>query len=170
MKLKTVVRGIFFVLALVTLVFLPFSAQAQNQGDSKLNLKTEGFLVKEVIEEGGEKKEVLEPLPDKVYPGDVIEYKITVENVSDSRLKNVVVRAKIPEGTVYVPGSATGNPEFSIDDGKTFSKEPIKYYVEENGQKIEKVATPDMYTNVRWKIEALKPGESIQLSYRVRVK
>lgn len=135
----------------------------------KLQLKVEGYIVKVIVDEKG-KREELQPLPKKVYPGDVIEYKIVATNTSNEELKNVLIRAKIPKGTVYVAKSATGEPEFSIDGGKTFSKEPVKYYVIENGKKVEKVATPDMYTNIRWKINVLKPNETAEFRYRVRVK
>ncbi|WP_456419132.1 hypothetical protein [Thermovibrio sp.] len=137
--------------------------------EEKLVLKTNGFLVKEVVTQK-EKKEEIVPLPKEVYPGDVIEYRIKASNVSNEDLKNVVIRAKIPEGTTYVSNSASGTPEFSIDKGKTFSKEPVKYTVFVNGKKVIKVATPDMYTNIRWKIPVLKPGEDRVFKYRVQVK
>jgi len=156
-----------FVLTL--LVAFSFASAAFGAGKDKLKLKVEGYLVKVVVN-GKEKKEELQPLPDKVYPGDVIEYKIIATNVSNEELKNVVIKARIPKGTVYVPKSATGEPEFSIDNGKTFSKEPVKYFVVENGKKVEKIATPDMYTNLRWKIDSIKPNETVELTYRVKVK
>jgi len=95
---------------------------------------------------------------------------VIATNEGNAEKKNVVIMAYIPKGTVYVKGSATGNPEFSIDNGKTFSKEPVKYFVIENGKRVEKVATPDMYTNVRWKVKSIKPNESVEFRYRVKVK
>jgi len=167
--MKRLFKSVLFVLGILIVAF-SFTTFALAEKKEKLLLKTEGYLVKVVVGEDGKKKEVLQPLPEKVYPGDIIEYKITATNVSNEDLKNVIIGAKIPKGTVYVPGSATDTPEFSIDGGKTFSKEPVKYYVIENGKKVEKIATPDMYTNIRWKIEILKPSESKEFRYRVQVK
>lgn len=158
-------------LLLLFAILFPIFALASGAlaGKEKLTLKTEGFLVKEVITKEGKKEEIT-PLPEKVYPGDVIEYRIKATNVSDGDLKNIVIGAKIPEGTTYVPGSASDSPEFSIDRGKTFSKEPVKYTVIVDGKKVTKTATPDMYTNIRWRIPVLKPGEEKVFKYRVQVK
>jgi uncharacterized repeat protein (TIGR01451 family) len=100
----------------------------------------------------------------------VIEYRVTAINTSNGDLKDVVIRVKVPAGTSYVPGSASDSPEFSIDGGKSYSPEPVKYVVVENGKKVIKTATPDMYTNLRWKVKVLKPGEEKEFKYRVQVK
>lgn len=150
-------------------VFLFASAISAIAASHPLQLKTQGFLVVTELE-NGKKREVLKPLPEKVYPKDIIEYRITVKNVSKGVLKNVEIKAQIPKSTVYVEHSAAGNPLFSIDGGKTFYPEPVKYKVVENGKEVEKVATPDMYTNVMWKIPQLLPNTSKVLKYRVQVK
>jgi len=168
MKLLFSIRKIPFLLLAVFLVVVSFSISSAATGD-KLSLKAEGYLVKIEITQKG-KEEKLVSLPEKVYPGDVIEYRIKAVNTSDGDLKNIIIGAKIPGGTVYVPGSASDTPEFSIDGGKTFSPEPVKYTVIENGRKVVKVATPDMYTNIRWKIPLLKPGEERVFRYRVQIK
>ena len=156
----------FFILAVFSVFFTLAGVQAASQ---KLELKTQGFLVVNVVEDG-KKKEVLKPLPEKVYPNDIIEYQITAKNVSKEILKDVKVKAQIPASTIYVKSSASGNPEFSIDKGKTFSPEPVKYKAIENGKEVEKVATPDMYTNILWKIPEFSPGEVRIFKYRVKVK
>ena len=156
----------FFILALLSIFLILTVVRAESQ---KLELKTQGFLVVNVIK-NGKKKEVLKPLPERVYPNDVIEYRITAKNISKDILKNVKIRAQIPDSTVYLKSSASGNPEFSIDGGKTFSPEPVKYKVIENGKEVEKIATPDMYTNILWKIPEFLPGELKVLKYRVKVK
>ncbi len=159
--LRFLLVPLFFVISIFTA-----SAFSASQ---PLKLETRGFLVVNEIE-NGKKREVLKPLPEKVYPKDVIEYQITVKNLSGKVLKNVKIRAQIPKTTVYVEHSATGKPLFSIDGGKTFSPEPIKYKVIQNGKEIEKVATPDMYTNLMWQIPQLSPGVKRILKYRVQVK
>jgi len=137
----------------------------------KLSLKTYGYLVKTVIDEDRQKKEKVVPLPESVYPGDVIEYRIVAKNISNETLKNVVIKTKIPEATTYVPESATKTPEpeFSIDYGKSFQKEPVKYKVYEKGEPVEKTATPDMYTNIRWKVSSIEPQKFRVFKYRVKI-
>ena len=162
-------RKYLLLLALPVIFVLSLLTSPAFSASQPLKLKTKGFLVvNEIV--GGKKREVLKPLPEKVYPKDIIEYQITVKNTSKSVLKNVEIKAQIPKSTVYVEHSANGNPLFSIDGGKTFSPEPVKYKVVENGKEVEKVATPDMYTNVMWKIPQLLPNTSKVLKYRVQVK
>lgn len=56
-------------------------------------------------------------------------------------------------------------PEFSLDDGKTYSSPPVTYKV--NGEI--KPATADMFSHIRWTIETLDPGGKVEISYRVVV-
>ena len=168
MRFKFNLKKLLPVLSVLLVVF--FSLPSLAGGKEKLSLKTEGYLVKFVLLPNGNKKEELKPLPEKVYPGDVIEYRVIATNTSNGDLKDVVIRVRVPTGTSYVPGSASDSPEFSIDGGKSYSSEPVKYVVVENGKKVIKTATPDMYTNLRWKVEFLKPGEERVFKYRVQVK
>ncbi len=162
-------RKYLLLLVLPVIFVLSFLASPAFSASQPLKLETKGFLVVNEIK-GGKKRELLKPLPEKVYPRDIIEYQITVKNISKNGLKNVEIKAQIPKSTVYVEHSANGNPLFSIDGGKSFSPEPVKYRVVENGKEKEKIATPDMYTNIMWKIPQLLPGTSEVLKYRVKVK
>ena len=153
---------IFLLLSLIfsTLVSISYASE-------KLKLELKAYLVKKK-----ENKEVLVPIPKSVNPGDIIEYQITAKNTSKEVLRNVEIKALIPKGTEYIQKSATPTPKplFSIDGGKTYSHEPIKYKVKENGKIVEKVATPDMYTNIKWILPSLSPLEEVKLRYKVKVK
>ncbi len=150
----------YFSLIFILLVSISYASD-------KLKLELKGFLVKKEKD-----KERLVSIPKNVNPGDVIEYQITAKNISEEVLRNVEIKALIPKGTQYIPKSATSNPKplFSIDGGKTYSHEPVKYKVKESGKVVEKVATPDMYTNIKWIIPSLSPSEELRIRYRVKVK
>ena len=80
----------------------------------------------------------------------------------------------IPEGTVYFPGSASTDPvmpRFSIDGGKGYSFEPVRYTeTNSSGDEVEKTATPDMYTHIQWILkDPIPAGGSGVLEFKVRV-
>ena len=80
----------------------------------------------------------------------------------------------IPEGTEYLPGSASSEaaaPEFSIDGGKSYGPEPIRYTAKDtSGAQVEKTAPPDMYTHIRWILKDPVPaGGNGVLEFKVRV-
>ncbi len=56
-------------------------------------------------------------------------------------------------------------PEFSMDDGESFSSPPVK--VEIDGE-MER-ATADMFSHVRWTLGPLAPGQRVEIRYRIRV-
>lgn len=121
----------------------------------------------------------------QVNPGDVIRYVIRYRNVGDGPARNVALVGPVPRQTAYLDRTATGtekNPPkglrkdlqvlFSLDRGRTYQEPPIKYKVKlPDGKEEERVATPDMYTHVKWVIQGLlQPQETIQVEYRVKVK
>lgn len=136
----------------------------------KLDIKMEAHLI--TFEKKGESFEVVKkPLPKSVKPGNIIEYEIDVSNPTEKTFKNVFVKAPIPKGTEFIKNSNTDGALFSIDNGKTYNKPPIKYKVKDkNGKTVEKVATPDMYTNIGWLIKQVKPKEKLKFFYWVKVK
>ncbi|MRJ06646.1 MAG: hypothetical protein C6I01_03915 [Epsilonproteobacteria bacterium] len=112
------------------------------------------------------------PLPPnyKLKDGEMIEYHITARNLTPNKtFHNVEIKVTIPPNTQYVPDSAIPKEHlyFSIDGGKTFQKPPIYYWTYINGQKVKKVAPPSMYSNLKWVIPQLKPGD--QLLFRLRI-
>lgn len=140
-------------------------------GADKLSLRTTGYLVKTTITEKGERTEELLPLTKSVLPGTVIAYHITARNQSGGALQNIDIRGKVPKGTVYMPGSASVNVMFSIDGGKTYHKEPVKYKTvdQATGETVEKIAPVSMYTDLRWRVAALPAAGEKGYDYRVEV-
>lgn len=107
-------------------------------------------------------------------PGEEIIYTLSYANTGTESAKNVVVSDPIPEGTSYVPGSASelGDLTFSIDKGKSF-KNPtlLTYETKDNkGMTQKKVAVPEEYTDIRWTIATLAAGEKGSVRFRVKIK
>ena len=113
---------------------------------------------------------------ENVYPNDIIQYELRYTNVGDEPADDVAITGIIPEGTVYLPKSVSlpkgSKVLFSIDNGESYHPEPVEYFVEgPEGKKVKKVATPDMYTNIKWiRNVALNVGETLVVHYRVRVR
>ena len=150
----------------LTFFFISFGLAFADQAPLVLHLNY--CKVKNIQTENGT-KEVCVSIKKGVYPKDTIEYRIEAFNNSTQPLKDIYIYGRIPAGTSYVPGSASGKPQFSIDHGKNFSYEPVRYKVVEGNKTVEKVATPDMYTDIRWFVPLLKPHEKKVFKYRVRV-
>jgi len=108
-------------------------------------------------------------------PGQNLIFTLSYKNRGNEKALNVKIDNPIPANTTYVVGSGIGknsNMMFSIDGGKTY-KAPslLKYTVTLNdGKKVEKQASPDQYTNVRWVINEIPPGESGKVGFQVKVK
>jgi uncharacterized repeat protein (TIGR01451 family) len=110
-----------------------------------------------------------------VKPGDVIRYTIIASNTGNGILTSPLITNPVPQGVSYNPLSAKGMDSvitFSIDGGNIFRSWPVTYKVEdENGRLVEKLASPDMVTHVRWELtKPMAPNESRQLEFEVIVK
>jgi len=106
-------------------------------------------------------------------PGDEIRYSLVFTNTQQAPVKNVQFVDPIPQGMVYVLGSASiagaGRVAFSIDGGKTYSAQPTVETIE-NGQKINKPAPRELYTHVRWTVvDAVAPGAQVTAELRAQV-
>jgi uncharacterized repeat protein (TIGR01451 family) len=102
---------------------------------------------------------------------DILVYTITYNNEGRSPAIDSVIVDPIPNGTVYLPDSATcKNAEIycSVDGGLNFQTPPAKYFVQKpDGSREEKVAPANMYTHIKWTIrKPLLPGESGKLSFK----
>ena len=107
-------------------------------------------------------------------PGDVIRYRLTASNRGSEPARNTELLDPIPAGTEYVIGSARGDGMrllFSIDGGRTFEPQPVRYEVRsEQGEVIEVAAEPGMYTHVKWSgLAPIPPGGEVEASFQVRV-
>lgn len=168
---------------LLMLFLVPSIVPAQeNQTNSSaqkdfLRVSLSASLVVTMVDEKGVAHESLQPLPDEVYPGNIIQYTITAINTStgcpcSDTLKNTVVLGAIPKGTVYIEKSAT-SPSialFSIDGGVSYHPWPVSYTVKNSdGTETVRMAAPDQYTGIQWSIASLAPQERLNFSYQVRV-
>ena len=119
------------------------------------------------------------PLPSNaaLRPGETIRYVVTASNTSDRAIKNLVVTQPIPQGSVYVLGSATlpsiegAKVVYSIDGGKNYSAKPTIRVKNEKGEIVTQDAPVTMYTNVRWTFgEVLPPKTASNATYQVRIR
>jgi uncharacterized repeat protein (TIGR01451 family) len=113
---------------------------------------------------------------EKVFPRDKIEYTLHYRNVGQAPATGVSLVGPIPAGTVYIDKTASNgaavHPFYSIDGGKSYHRAPFTYlYVDASGKERRRVATPDMYTHIKWNIDgSLDAGKDLVVSYRVQVK
>jgi uncharacterized repeat protein (TIGR01451 family) len=106
-------------------------------------------------------------------PGDVIRYALVFRNVNTGPVKNVQFVDPLPQGLVYVLGSARADQpvrvEYSIDGGKSYSAQPMIQLVED-GKNVEKPAPREKYTHVRWTVlGSLAPGAQVMAEFRAEV-
>jgi len=110
-----------------------------------------------------------------VSPGDILVYHLVCINKTEESATEVIITDPIPEGTEHIINSATGDSTkitFSIDGGNIYQSPPVTYQIRKLDGTIQvKLATPDMYTHIRWLFTGdIMPGESRRASFEVRVK
>lgn len=96
-----------------------------------------------------------------IDPGGTLIYAIHLLNQGNSPATNVVVNNPVPEGAVYVPGSAAGKgskPLVSTDHGSTFSQERHLPSI-----------TPESVTDIRWVVDNMPAGSTRNLEFHVTV-
>ena len=139
----------------------------------KLSLKITSEKEVRSVKDG---KEVVARVPATAFKnGDVVVYTITYKNEGASDAKDAEIQDPVPEGTVYIIGSAEGKAAeilFSIDGGGSFHKAPVKQAVKKADGSVEEMDAPaEMYTAVKWSIKKnVAPGVSGKVSFKVRVK
>ncbi len=167
-QIKVIARGLKKVLSLMALIITPALALAAP--DLKIQMAAEKEIV--VIEEG---REVTRRVPTlEIESGSTLFFTLRISNEGDENATNVVVDNPIPEETIYVDGSAGGENtriQFSIDNGESFAvaDELVYQFTTFNGEKQERKAKPEMYTNVRWVVEDVQPGAREELFFQVKV-
>ena len=103
-------------------------------------------------------------------------YNDSIVNEGDEVINNLKVLGPIPEEVEYVAMSASSASnaelEASIDMGITWSSEPLyRTALDANGKEIQEIVPPSQYHQIRWSsFDELKPDDSFQYTYRVRVK
>jgi uncharacterized repeat protein (TIGR01451 family) len=168
-------RAALAVALLVALSAVTVVAQEARQPvpvDDPIVIDVEIYIVSLVTLDDGTREERFREATE-ARPGQTVEYRLIVRNVSEETLPPgiVVVTTPVPDGTEYVDESATLAPglltEFSADRGRTFSQPPVIIGSGDNRT----VAAPASYTTVRWTVEFdLEPGQEIELVYRVIIR
>ncbi len=110
-------------------------------------------------------------------PGETIRYVVTASNVSDRAIKKLVVNQPVPNGSIYVLGSATlpdiegAKLDYSIDGGKTYSQNPTIKVKLADGKVVDRPAPESMYTHVRWSFGDNFPAKTVvDATYQVRIR
>lgn len=141
--------------------------------DDPLSYRLEIFVVSHVTRDDGTREERYVE-SSEARPGQTVEYRVFIQNVSDTTLPAglVQIRLPIPEGTEYVANSATPSSdrvltEYSADRGVTFSEPPV---IVGDGE-TRRTAEPSSYDEIRWTFFVeLEPGQEELLVYRVIVR
>lgn len=110
-----------------------------------------------------------------VKSGEILDWKIVSANEGNGSAQNYRVVGRVPAGTVYVAGTAKAEDapqiSYSIDDGKTFSAQPLIDEKQPDGS-TKKVAAPvSMYSQIKFEWAKDLPAKAqLSAAYRVRVK
>jgi uncharacterized repeat protein (TIGR01451 family) len=183
---KTLGRRLGIVLFLfVTPLLVHAQSITPNPGDNQgaptplapadpVSVRLEIFLVSLVTGPDGNRTERFTAATE-ARPGQTVEYRLFVRNVSDQTLPPgiVVITGPVPTGTEYVRDTATPSSddlltEYSIDRGTTFSVPPVW---QEAPDGTRTAADPTAYDTVRWTLLIeLEPGQEVPLAYRVIVR
>lgn len=157
----------FAVLGLLLLPLLGTAAHAKPE--LQMNMVAEKEVT--VVEAG---KKIVKRVSAQVSaPGDVLIYTLNYKNVGDEKATAVNVDNPLPAGMKYLADSASGantQISFSVDNGKTFAK-PEQLMVEKVKAGKKEKARADVldYTNIRWVIGEVLPGQAGQLGFRTVV-
>lgn len=110
-----------------------------------------------------------------VNPGETINWTITSENDGNAPAREYKTVGQIPKGTTFVAGSATAEGSttvvYSIDNGQTYSVQPMVEEKQADGSTKPAPAPPSMYTQVRYEwADPLAVNSKLSATYKVRVK
>lgn len=110
-----------------------------------------------------------------VRPGEVLDWTITSQNDGTGPARDFKAVGQIPQGTSFVAGSTTADGTasvtYSIDQGQTFTAQPMIEQRQADGS-VKRVPAPvALYTQVRYEWpDALVAGGKLTAVYKVRVK
>jgi uncharacterized repeat protein (TIGR01451 family) len=149
------------------------STAAFAQANDPLETVLETYIVSQVTRDDGTREDRYSPAT-QARPGQVVEYRIIVTNVSDETLPPGIVVISVPilEGTQFVPSSATPSSdelltEFSADGGMTFAENNVFIGLGDDRS----IADPTAYTTVRWTVLVdMEPEDELTLVYRVIIR
>jgi uncharacterized repeat protein (TIGR01451 family) len=169
--MKRPYRSVFGAALIAVAALLPL-AQAQDAANP-VAIDLEVYVVSQITRDDGAREERFTEATE-ARPGQIVEYRLVVTNVGDQTLPPgiVVVTGPVPEGTQFVPFSATPSDErllteYSADRGLTFYETNV--FVGEGEQRA--IADPTTYDAVRWTVLAeMEPEAQLTLVYRVTVR
>ncbi len=170
---RATVGGMRFPLLVPLLLAALLASAASAQSANPVLVGMEIYLVSQVTRDDGTREDRFTQATE-ARPGQTVEYRLLVRNVSEETLPPgiVVITAPVPEGTEFVSGSATPGTEvllteFSADGGSTFAETNV--FIGSGEQRT--IADPTAYTTVRWTVlEEMEPGVELTLVYRVVVR
>ncbi|MEX0940957.1 MAG: hypothetical protein WD002_00260, partial [Pseudomonadales bacterium] len=161
-------EGLIRMLSLLVLMISPVLAFA----DPDLSIQMVAEREITVIENG---QEVTRRVPTlQIESGSDLYFTLKIVNQGDEAAANVVVDNPIPEDTLYVDGSAGGKDAdilFSVDNGETYAAAgELQYeFTTFSGEKEMRRASPEQYTDIRWVVANIGPGEDEELYFKVKV-
>jgi uncharacterized repeat protein (TIGR01451 family) len=153
------------------LVGLLIPALALGESQIKLSSIVEKKIV--VVRDG---EEVVERVKaEALSPDETVFYTIRYTNEDEEIATNVIIQHEIPEGTEFIPGSASDDEAdvtFSTDGSETFNDAGLFNYEEDIGDDTaeEPRVSPESCTHIRWTFEEISAGESGEVYFQVRVK
>jgi uncharacterized repeat protein (TIGR01451 family) len=156
-------------IAILAALLLPMTAIAKPLVSVSITAEKEVTSVKNGV------KTTKKVAATKIDAGDVLFYTMNYLNSGNEAATNAVLDDPIPQGTIYLPGSAFGvdaEITFSIDGGKTFKKPSLLIYQlkNPNGSIEKRTASPEEYTHIRWVINKIDPGARGTVGFQVRIK
>jgi uncharacterized repeat protein (TIGR01451 family) len=145
-------------------------AQAMQQPKVQLNLSAEKLV-------GSGEKANWQALKGNVTvnPGDQLRYVVTGQNAGKAAAKKLVLTQPIPKQMTYQLGSAKDSDRatvsYSIDQGKSFTAQPMVKVKLADGKEASRPAPAEAYTHVRWQFgNAVNPNAQVKASYEVKVR
>ena len=123
-----------------------------------------------------ERDSALVPLDNKtvVNPGEILDWTIMSENSGNAAARDYHAVGHIPPGTIFVKDSAKADGAktvYSIDNGKSFSAQPMIEVKQADGSVKQVPAPVSMYTEIRYEwADPLAAGGKLSAAYKVRVK
>jgi uncharacterized repeat protein (TIGR01451 family) len=146
-------------------------------GKPKVNLQLSAERQITQTDTQGKPQKQWVPVDNKIpaQPGDRLRFTVLGSNEGSRSAKNFAVTQPIPRGTKFVLNSVeqsvAANVTYSIDQGKTFTANPVIKVKQPNGQEVTQPAPAEAYTHARWSFnQALQPATKITASYQVAVR
>lgn len=138
------------------------------------NIQLDMTVAKEVVTEVEGTEVVSWVEAQDIEPGQKLRYTVRYINIGDEPATAVKIENPIPDLTVYVSDSASGEGSkivFSADGGKTYgARDEVTYEAAVFGGGTDRrLAKPDRYTNIRWLIDEIPPGSVGEVSFMVVV-